>query len=90
MVRALGKPRLSEASLRNNVIFDCSIILRTVVNYDFSLALNIDSRVAQARNRTLLLFAFVPRSRCPGFTQNFPIYNRSKYSSDLSQLMQLI
>ena len=32
-----------------------SCILRTVVNYDFSLALNIDSRVAQARNRTLLL-----------------------------------
>ena len=29
-------------------------ILRTVVDYDFSLALNIDSRVAQARKRTLL------------------------------------
>ena len=33
-------------------------ILRTVVNYDFSLALNIDGRVAQARNRTLLLREF--------------------------------
>ncbi len=54
-------------------------ILRTVVNYDFSLALNLDSRVAQARNRTWLLLAFAPCSRCPGLTQNFPIDNRSKY-----------
>ena len=54
-------------------------ILRTVVNYDFSLALNIDSRIAQARNRTLLLLAFAPCSRGPWFTQNFPIANRSKY-----------
>ena len=30
------------------------IYTSTVVNYDFSLALNIDSHVAQARNRTLL------------------------------------
>ena len=30
-------------------------ILRTVVNYDVSLALNIDSRVAQARNRNLAI-----------------------------------
>ncbi len=30
-------------------------ILRTVVNYYFSLALNIDSRVAQVRNRTLAI-----------------------------------
>ncbi len=56
-------------------------ILRTVVNYDFSLALNIDRRVAQACNRTLLLLALAPCSRCPGLTQNFPIYNRSKYVS---------
>ncbi len=54
-------------------------ILRTVVNYDFSLALNIDSRIAQARNRTWLLLGFAPCSPCPGLTQNFPIYNRSKY-----------
>ena len=30
-------------------------ILRTVVNYDFSLALNLASHVAQARNRTLAI-----------------------------------
>ncbi len=34
------------------------LILRTVENYAFSLALNIDSGVAQARNRTLLLTRF--------------------------------
>ena len=54
-------------------------ILRTVVNYDFSLALNIASCVAQACNSTLLLLAFAPCSRCPWLTQNFPTYNRSKY-----------
>ncbi len=55
-------------------------ILRTVVNYAFSLALNLDSRVAQARNRSLRLLAFAPCSRGPWLTQNFPIYNRSKYT----------
>ncbi len=47
-------------------------ILRTVVNYDFSPALNIDRRIAQALNRTLLLLAFAPCSRCPWLTQNSP------------------
>ncbi len=62
-------------------IFTLRCILRTVVNYDFSLALNIDSRVTQARNRTWLLLAFAPCSRCLWLTQNFPIYNRSKYDA---------
>ncbi len=56
-------------------------MLRRIVNYDFSLSPNLASRVAQARKRTLLLLSFAPCSRCPWLTQNFPIYNRSKYNN---------
>ncbi len=46
-------PVFGKSVVNTNATYS-NCILRTVVNYDFSLALNIDRRVAQARTRTLL------------------------------------
>ena len=58
-------------------------IPRKATNNDFSLAMNINSSVAQARN-SLLFRAFAPCSWCSLFTEKSAICDLPRYSSKAS------